>query len=595
MLDVRCWVLVVSFCFNLTTPFQLCAQVPQILPPGGAAQLMVQQPVVDVSSPVTAQASFDPPVVRAGEKSFYRVTLDATESSIEWPKEISAPAGLKFGPSVRGQMTQLQGGKFRPVTAFAYAVRAAAAGRFTVANFTVNVSGAPLEIPAASLAVIAENSPPPPAARQLLLETSETNVFVGQPVRVRVLLPASSANEIEALREVQINGDALMADKTAGRQAVETVNCAGQLRQAFVYEMTLIPMAAGPVKFSAQAFSAGRDFGGPISIRGQVTLASGSPKYVLLVSEPAALNVRPLPAAGELPGFTGAMGDFTADPPQLSTNRIRVGEPVHLQAAFHGAGNLTRFVPPEPPRSAAWQIIADRPPATGFTLVPLTDEVLATPAIPFCAFDPATGRYVDLTIPALPITVAGEGLPAQLPALDEAGENPAPLKLSDLAPGPGKTVASLQPLQRRGWFVVVQLVPVAGFVLLWQWDRRRRFLAAHPEIVRRRQALRALRREQVKLQKAVAAGDAAAFGRHAAEAMRIACAPHFPAPPQALVGGDVLAQLGEAERNGRAGGTVRKVFAAADAQFASVPPPPVDLIELHSDVAAVLQKLEEKL
>ncbi len=115
----------------------------------------------------------------------------------------------------------------------------------------------------------------------------------------------------------------------------------------------------------------------------------------------------------------------------------------------------------------------------------------------------------------------------------------------------------------------VQLAPVLGFVALWQWDRRRRFLEAHPDIVRRRQARRALRREKGKLQKAVAAGNAVAFVEHAANAMKNFLAPHFLAHPRALVCADVLAQLAGPDQTGRTGETVRKIFVAADAQFAA--------------------------
>src|SRR5665213_2031659 len=578
----------------LLAPFCLSAQTPPQLPPGGLGQLQVAQPAVDVTSPVTATAEFDPPVVRPGEQTFYRVNVDATESAIQWPAEIPAPAELKFGANARGEMTEFLGNKFRPLTAFVYEVRATAAGHFVVTNFSVTTSGGPVKIPAASLDVVAGNASPPPA-RRLALETSATNVFLGEPFRVRVLLPAGPGNQIEALREIQLNGDGLMTDKTALRQSIAVVNVNGQLKPAFVCEMTVTPIAAGPQQVSAQGFTAGREFSGPISIRGQVSLPGGPTKYVLLVSDPVQINVRPLPAEGELPGFTGAIGKFFRDPPQLATNRLRVGEPVSLKIAFHGEGDLTRFVPPVPPRSRGWQIIAAPPPASGFTLIPLTDEVQETPAIPFSYFDPETAKYVDLTIPPQPVTVVGEGLPVQLPAFDDDEQSAAPLKLSGLAPTPGKTVASLKPLQMRGWFVAVQLAPVIGLFALWQWDRRRRFLAAHPEIVRRLQARRALHREKRKLQNAIVAGDAAAFAQHAADAMRIAVAPHYPANPQALVCGDVLAQLDDAEQNDQAGETVKKVFAAADAQFAVITQTPPDLAALKSGVAAVLQKLEEKL
>jgi len=592
--NIECSRLKIFFLILLFATFRAPAQLPPQLPPGGLIQLQVAQPPVDNSPlPATATAVFDPPAGRAGEKTFYRVTVTATEPSVQWPKKIAAPAELKFGNGARGQMMQLLGNRYRPVTAFTYEVRPTAAGRFTISNFVVNVAGQPVKIPAANLEILPVNSPPSPAARELEVEASATNVFLGQPVRVRVLLPASPGNGIEALREVQINGGGVMTDKTSVRQAVETVNDGGQRKPAFVYEATVTPIAAGPLQLTAQAFTAGREFGGPVSITAPVVIRSGPPRYDLLVSEPLELKVRPLPTESELPGFTGAMGVFIADKPQLATNRIHVGEPVRLRVAFHGVGILSRFVPPAAPRSRDWQIIADPPPATGFTLIPLTDDVQTTPAIPFCAFNPAAGEFVDLTIPALPVTVIGNSLPTQLPAFDEAENQSASLKLSGLAPSPGKMVASLQPLQLRGGFIALQLVPAFGFLVLWQWDRRRRFLAAHPEIVRRRQARRSLRKEKVKLQKAMAAGDGKGFVQHAAEAMKIACAPHFPAHPRALVCGEVLAQL--EDPRGAAGETVRKVFAAADSQFAGTPQTPADLLALHSDVMVVLNQLEGKL
>ena len=582
------------FLLVLLMPFWLCAQTPPQIPAAAQAQLQVAQAPVDVTSPVTASAVFDPAAVRVGEKTFYRVKVEATESSIQWPEEISAPGQLKLGAKARGQITQFLGNNFRVLTSFIYEVRPTAAGHFTITNFTVNAFGQQVEVPAASLDVFTQNTNSAPA-RQLVLETSATNVFLGQPFHARVLLPSGPANEIEALREIQLNGEGLMTDKTAMRQSIEVVNVGGQLKSSFICDMTVTPISTGALIFFAQGFTAGREFSGPISIRGQVTIPGGPAKYVLLVSEPVAINVRPLPAENKVSGFTGAIGKFFNDPPQLSTNRLRVGEPAHLKLNFHGAGDLTRFVPPAPPRSRDWQIIADNPPATGFTLIPLTDEAHETPVIPFSCFDPSAAKYVDLTIPPLPVTVVGEGLPVERPASDAESISDVPAKLSDLAPAPGKTVASLKPLQLRVWFVVLQLVPVMGFFALWRWDRRRRFLEAHPEIVRRRQAKRALRREKVKLQKAVGAGDAEKFAHRAADMMRIAVAPHFPAHPQALVCGDVLAQLDIADQNSHAGKTVRKIFAAADAQFALAPQTQADLLALKSDVEAVLRELEEKL
>ncbi len=240
------------------------------------------------------------------------------------------------------------------------------------------------------------------------------------------------------------------------------MNINGQLKPAFICEMLVTPIMAGPLNISAQGFTAGREFSGPISIHGQVSLPGGPPQYVLLVSEPVEINVRPLPVEGELPGFTGVIGKLSCDPPQLSTNRFRVGEPVHLKVVFSRRGQLRgwcRLIRRARPTGRLSPTIR----RTSVTRsIPQTDEVHETPAIPFSYFDPAAGKYVDLTIPPVPVTVVGDSLPVQLPAFDDESECAAPLKLSGLATTPGKTVGSLIPPQSRGWFVPVQLLPVVG-------------------------------------------------------------------------------------------------------------------------------------
>jgi hypothetical protein len=79
--------------------------------------------------------------------------------------------------------------------------------------------------------------------------------------------------------------------------------------------------------------------------------------------------------------------------------------------------------------------------------------------------------------------------------------------------------------------------------------------------------------------------------------MRVACAPHYPAEPRALVGCDVLPLLAETDRSGRAGEVVRRFFAVTDAaRFGTTAPPnAADLLPLQPELDRVLQQLEEKL
>src|SRR5207248_4290454 len=174
--------------------------------------------------------------------------------------------------------------------------------------------------------------------------------------------------------------------------------------------------------------------------------------------------------------------------------------------------NLARVVAPPPPRVRDWQTftaaLENIPPqvvqARGFTvfnytLIPLTEETHATPAIPFSCFDPATGHYADLTIPAVPVTVKSGPVPADLSVLRQAEatvtETEKEPVLRDLAATPGWRAGSLVPLQQQAWFPLLQLLPAGAFLGLWGWDRRRRYLEQHPDVVLRRRARRALRRE----------------------------------------------------------------------------------------------------
>jgi hypothetical protein len=165
-----------------------------------------------------------------------------------------------------------------------------------------------------------------------------------------------------------------------------------------------------------------------------------------------------------------------------------------------------------------------------------------------------------------------------------------------LATSRGRTAASLEPPQQQAWFPLIQLAPAAAFFGLLSWDRRRRYLEQHPDVLLRRRARRALRRQRRILQRAAQAADAPRFAAAAVSAMRVACAPHYPAEPRALVGVDVLPLLPEPDRSGRPGEVVRRFFAVTDAiRFGTLSPNPADLLPLQPDLERVLQQLEERL
>ena len=223
---------------------------------------------------------------------------------------------------------------------------------------------------------------------------------------------------------------------------------------------------------SAEAFAAGHDFFGPITISGHVVISGAPPHYVLLGSDPVHVNVRPLPT-GQPVNFNGSIGTFSLGTPQLSTNRIRVGQPVRLTVAVHSDGALNRLVAPTPPVVNDWEIIPDNPPDFSFTLIPLTDMARQTPAIPFSSFDPAPEYLRGFDHSVSPRHGHGRRSANRNIPGGYRSYFSAPLKLGGLSPSPGSSAARLVPLQLRGGFVCLQIVPVLAILGLWRWDVRR--------------------------------------------------------------------------------------------------------------------------
>lgn len=599
--------------FLILKPTDVVAQSPAPQP-DPLMQLMLSQPSIEISTNIEIRAVFDPPIVSVGEKSIYRVTINAVSDSIKWPEDIYAPGELTIKRSARGQILQPAGSMLKPMTTINHHVTAAKPGSFTIPEFKVRVYGRNVTVPAAHLVVATNTNPGAIRTAKLFMELSETNVYSGQPVKMRVLMPATQGTLMQALQQVQLNGDGILLDQSSVRQRIQQMEFNGRTGPTYIYESTLIPLVAGRIDVAAQAFTAGNQFSGSIVIQGNTVIQGGAPQYLLLDSDPVRLNVEPLPRTGELPGFNGAIGQFTLEPPQLSTNRVRVGEPVKLLVMFRTDGEIKRLLAPPPPAVTNWQMF---PPVvegglmlsattTGissaqtfsYTLIPLTNIMTATPAIPFSYFDPAQKKYVDLTIPAVPIEILSGLATAEAQAIAQAaaattGERK--LKLSGLSTTPGRTT-SLVPIQLQGGFLWGQFVPIFGFTGLWLWDRRRRFYESHPHVLVRKRALRALRRERAALQKAAQANDAVSFANTAVSALRIASAPHFPATPRALVGRDVLELLGEEDRDGQSGEVVRRIFSATDeAQFGPSAMDAANLLALLPELDRVLDQLEEKL
>jgi len=190
------------------------------------------------------------------------------------------------------------------------------------------------------------------------LEIAATNLFAGQPSNVRVLFPGSPSGLMQVPSQVQLTGDGLITDAGAARQRIDSMIRGGVNTATYIYETVIIPLTAGKLSVFAQGFTTGGRFSRTVIINGTTTIPSDPTQFTLLESDPIELTVRPLPRTGELPGFTGAIGAFTIDPPKLATNTLRVGDPVKLSVAVRGGSGFARLVAPPTPRVRDWQVLA---------------------------------------------------------------------------------------------------------------------------------------------------------------------------------------------------------------------------------------------
>ena len=101
------------------------------------------------------------------------------------------------------------------------------------------------------------------------------------------------------------------------------------------------------------------------------------------------------------------------------------------------------------------------------------------------------------------------------------------------------------------------------------------------------------------MRRAARASDAPRYAAAAVNALRAACAPHYPAEAGALVGTDVLPLLTAADGSSashRAAEVVRRFFVVADAaRFSPDSTDAAGLLSLEPELEQVLAQLEAKL
>lgn len=561
-----------------TNPFMPRQRLREFVPPPAFDPLQrVPMPGMGATT-ISATASFDPPVLRLMRFGEYRVTILGMSAGIEVPDPLPAPEGLILDLTNKTPGTTIVNGQRLMSMTLRYSVTAARPGTYLMPSFTATVAGQPVTVPAAQ--VVVQTPGPddlPYQSVRAVLDLPAGEYFVGQMLPARLLVFDTPDETVQAVANVtKPSGDFLFQTQTGSRR--ERIMWEGKESVALVTPLRLTPIKPGETDVSLQAIV----FINKLNLAGR---PSGNTAQAMLDTAPVRVRVRALPESGRKPGFTGAIGKFELGQPVLSAPEAIVGDPINLTVTLMGEGNLEAIGAPTFDAGEAWQsftptINVERDVFSGrgtktftYTLIPRTPETRAVPTIPFSYFDPERKEFVDLSIPPQAVAVKPSGAaPAATPApatdgTDAANEPPSPKRaepiLTGLAEKPGRWRRSPSPIAWSGTFWAGQAVPALALLGLWLWRRRVDFLAAHPEVVRRREARIAAKRHLRVARVAAHANDEDAFINASIDAIRAAAAPLDTTQAHSVVMEEVLAKL---PRENHADKAVRELFTCGHAK-----------------------------
>ena len=328
---------------------------------------------------------------------------------------------------------------------------------------------------------------------------------------------------------------------TEPRQTVETIN--GRSYQVFIFNTAIAaartgkleigPAEMNPVVRIARSGRANpslpRDlFDDPFfnNFFNDPAFAPSMPKEVKLKSEPATLEVKPLPPNAPA-GFSGAVGSFTLKV-EAKPKEAQVGDPVTVNATIIGRGNFDRVTAPALENESGWH---KYPPSDNFkqdddvgisgaktfeTVLSAKERKNKLPHVVFTYFDPVKEQYVTLKSEEIPLRIEGGAAPTATPGIAAAGPAstpppsaaatpvPAPKEqdiLYQLTDRPGAS-KSFTPLYEQRSFWAAQALPLLALLGFAGWKIRRSRLDN-----RAAQRIARLQQEAAELQRGLRRND----------------------------------------------------------------------------------------
>ncbi|MET0400991.1 MAG: BatD family protein [Cystobacter sp.] len=250
------------------------------------------------------------------------------------------------------------------------------------------------------------------------------------------------------------------------------------------------------------------------------------------VSNPLAVEVKPLPPGGPRGLATAQVGEWTLSM-EASQQRVELGQPVTVKVILEGAGNVKNVTPPRleaPPAFKVYdptttdKMLPSKVRVQGrriqeYLVMPQRTGTFSLPALEFPYFDPKKGRYEVASTQPLEIIVepgaggatAGPSSPSASPA-DAAAEPKNVLTAGGLRPlrYQARFEAPAAAVWQRPFFLPAVLAPVGLMLALGLGGLMRGRMSEQDEGSRNRKRARAARKQLAEAEK-LREGNSSAF------------------------------------------------------------------------------------
>jgi hypothetical protein len=453
--------------------------------------------VLSANAAVSVRTQLDRDTIMAGETATLTISVEGgTPRSIE-----SFPSNTGLTIQYRGttQSTTIINGAASFKHLLNFIVQAAQPGQYTIPSVKVVADGQSYATEAVRLTVTKSDTAGGSRYAFLKLIVPKQEIYVGEMLPIEVQLYVTDAENVQ---NPQIKSDGFVIHKTLEPTRAQS-QVGNMMYTVLSYRMLVSAAKAGKLSLGPAEMNL------VLRLRSQPDpndlfgfFGRYQRRAVTLNSPAAEVNVLTLPS-GAPADFSGAIGNFRWSVTANPTN-VAAGDPITMKVVVNGRGNFDNLKLPE----VNWPDFKVYTPNVSTTpedplgisgvktfeqvIVPQSATTREIPALTLTYFDPDQKRYVQLAQAATALSVrpssGGPAVPTVVAAQNGNSaddESPDRTDIVHIKSDPGPIAAIAPPLVRQPWFLIVQGLPLLGFVAASFWRKRQDQLANNPRLRRK--------------------------------------------------------------------------------------------------------------